>query len=220
MKIIWTVGVAIAAVALAGCGGQSSSAPSASASAPPAEAPPSSAAAPSTAAGSEPASSASASEPASSPSPSSGPSTTSAKTSVKDPCKLISVKQMSQLVGVEMKSSSSRKLADSRLCTYVPKTVGPKAISVTTQEGQFPGGALDDGVQQVKKQLNAKSVKDITVSGADDAKVIVGTFGGVSVVDVLAGKDQVFYQALAGGPGNVTQYQDDMAKVAAALIKG
>ena len=216
MKRIWTVGVTVAAVTLVGCGGQSSSAPSSSAPASSAAAP-----APTSPAPTSPAPAGSAASPASTSSASSptGGGTTTA--SVQDPCKVISVAQMSKLVGVPMKSSRSSKLSTSRVCTYLPKTLNANAVSVTTQEGEFPGGSLDQGVQGVQKQLKAKSIKDVRVLGADDAKVIVGgKLVGVSVIDVFAGKDQVFYQALVGGRGDVSKYQDKMVRVAGALIKG
>ena len=134
---------------------------------------------------------------------------------------MISVQQMSKLVGVPMKSSRSSKLTTSRVCTYLPKTLNANAVSVTTQEGEFPGGSLEQGVRGVQGQLKAKSVKDVRVPGADEAKLVVGgKLAGVSVIDVFAGKDQVFYQALVGGPGDVSKYQDKMVKVAGALIKG
>lgn len=223
MKTVWTLGAVAATIALAGCGSQQpSTAPSTSAPASTAVPSESPAAASSAAASSAPASTPSAgSAPAGTPSAQSTPSSGSQTASVKDPCQVISVKQMSKLSGVTLGKSRGSKLANTRLCVYTPTSFTSKNLaSVTTQEGKLGANSLAPVVNEVNKQFKSSAVKDVSVAGADEAKLVTGKTSGVNAVDVIASKDGVFYQSLIAGNGNPKDYEPAAKKIAEALLAG
>lgn len=206
MKISLTAaGLLVAGLTLAGCGGGgASSAPSA--------------AAPSTSAGA-PASSAPATGPsAASPSPSAS-SGGGATASVAKVCDVLDADQVGKLTGVKVKKGKSQDLGPSNICQWAPANAGASDAAVFSgQEGPLPG-PLSQVEGELKKQFDG-SVSKISVSGADDARYIKGKKSGVNVIDVLAAKDDVFYQVLVASPRDVGQHKGAAVKLAEALIEG
>ena len=205
MKISLTAaGLLVAGLTLAGCGGGGAS------SAPSASAPSSSAAAP---VSSAPASSPEAASP--SPSASSGGTTAS----VAKVCDTLDADQVEKLTGVKVKKGTSQDLGPSNICQWVPASAGDADAAIFSgQEGPLPG-PLSQVEGELKKQFDG-TVSKISVAGADDARYIKGKKSGVNVIDVLAAKDDVFFQVLVASPRDVTQHKDGAVKIAEALIKG
>ena len=196
--------LALAALALSGCGGGgSAAAPTSSAPAPAASA--SSAA--------SPADSPAASTPAAEPSASTAPA------SIKDPCSVLSASDVSKLSGVDVKKGTTSTLQTSKLCSWLPKDGGAKDAAVfSAQEGPLPGPlSLVEG--QLKTQFGGK-VTTISVAGADDARYITGKKSGLNVIDVLAKKDDVFFQVLVASPRDAAQHKSATVKLTESLIKG
>lgn len=197
--------LALTALALAGCGGGSSTAPEASvpaSSAPAASAPASSAAAPSAES-----------------TPAATPSASTAAAEVKDPCSALDAGDIEDLTGVAVKKGTTSSVATSKLCSWVPKDGGAKDAAVfSAQEGPLPG-PLSQVEGQLKTQFGGK-VTTISVTGADDARYVTGKKSGLNVIDVLAKKDDVFYQVLVASPRNAAQHKAGTIKITELLLKG
>lgn len=197
--------LALTALALAGCGGGSSAAPDASmpaSSAPASSAPASSAAAPSA---------------ESTPAPTPSASTVAAE--VKDPCAVLDAGDIKDLTGVEVKKGTTSTVATSKLCSWVPKDGSASDAAVfSAQEGPLPG-PLSQVEGQLKTQFDGK-VTTIGVSGADDARYVTGKKSGLNIIDVLAKKDDVFYQVLVASPRNAGQHKGGTIKITELLLKG
>lgn len=190
--------LALTALALSGCGGGSAAAPSASAPA----------------TGAPAASSASA--PTAAPDT---PSATSAAAEVKDPCEVLSATDVSKMTGVKVKKGTASTLATSKLCSWLPEdgTTSDAAV-FTAQEGPLPG-PLSEVEGQLKTQFGGK-VTTITVAGADDARYVTGKKEKLNVIDVLAKKDDVFFQVLVATPRDAGQHKGATVKLTEALLKG
>ncbi|GAB2581446.1 DUF3558 family protein [Microlunatus antarcticus] len=195
--------LALAALALSGCGASGDSSAAPASSAPAASAPASSAAAPSSAAST----------------PEAFPSATSAAAEVKDPCKVLSASDVSKTTGVKVKKGTTSTVATSKLCSWLPEdgTTSDAAV-FTAQEGPLPG-PLSQVEGQLKTQFNGK-VTTIKVAGADDARYVTGKKDKLNVIDVLAKKDDVFFQVLVASPRDADQHKDATIELAEALLKG
>ena len=191
--------LAVTALALSACGGGgASSAPATSA--PAASAPASS--------GSAPAES----------TPSSAPSASTAAAEVKDPCKVLSTSEVAKVTGVDVKKGTSSSVATSKLCTWLPQDGSDADAAIfNAQEGPLPG-PLSEAEGQLKTQFGG-TVSKITVSGADDARYITGKKSGVNVIDVLAKKDDVFFQVLVASPRDAAQHKKAAVELAETLLK-
>lgn len=196
--------LAVSALALGGCGSgdaepAGSSAPAASA--PAASAPASSAATPS----------------ATTESPAASPSASTAAAEVKDPCDVLNAGQVSKLTDVQVKKGTTSAVATSKLCTWLPKDGTKKDAAIfTAQEGPLPG-PLTQVEGQLKSEFNG-TVSKLTVAGADDARYITGKKSGLKVIDVLAQKDDVFYQVIVASPRDVSQHKAGAIKLAETLL--
>lgn len=198
------VGLGAAAVLLSGCSGQSASSGPSTSPTPP----------------SVPVSSPAPSPPAAgSPTPVPAPSS-AAVAALTDPCTVISVDQMSKLIGTKLTSAKASDTAGTKLCAYTPASLtGADAATVTTQAGVLPG-SLEDLVDVLRGQISGSTVSDTIVAGADSAKVLTAESSGAQVVDVIAAKDGIYHQALIGGRGSAEDYETAMTQAVAALVKG
>lgn len=191
--------LALTALALAGCGGGSSTAPEATV--PASSAPASSAAAPSAES-----------------TPAATPSASTAAAEVKDPCSVLDAGDIEDLTGVAVKKGTTSTVATSKLCSWVPKDGGASDAAVfSAQEGPLPG-PLSQVEGQLKTQFGGK-VTTISVTGADDARYVTGKKSGLNVIDVLAKKDDVFYQVLVASPRDAAQHKAGTIKVTELLLK-
>jgi hypothetical protein len=190
-------GLALTALTLSGCGGGSSE----------------------PAASSAPASSAAAPAPAASPAASSAaPGTgTGAAASVADPCAVLDAGKIEELTGVKVKAGTTQAVGGSNVCSWLPQD-GTKSSSAvfSAQEGPLQG-PLSQVEGQLKTQFDGK-VSQLTVAGADDARYITGKKSGLNVIDVLAQKDEVFYQILVASPRDTAQHKDAAIKITETLI--
>ncbi len=195
-------GLALTALALAGCGGGGATAPASSAA-------PAGSTAPSSAA------SAPASGPASSAAPSTGTPTTA---EVADPCDVLDADQIGDLTGVKVKKGTTQDVGGSKVCSWAPED-GTKsdAAVFSAQEGPLQG-SLSQVEDQLKSQFDGKVAK-LSVAGADDARYVTGKKSGLNVIDVIAQKDEVFYQVLAASPRDTAQHKGAAIKIAETLIK-
>ena len=191
--------LALSALVLSGCGGGApATAPSAAA---PADSAPASAAAPS----------------ATEAVPSTSPSTAAAE--VKDPCTLLSASDIADVTGVDVKKGTTSAVGTSKLCSWLPEDASKSDAAVfSAQEGPLPGplSAVED---QLKTEFGGK-VSKLTVPGADDARYVTGKKSGLNVIDVLAQKDEVFYQVLVASPRDVGQHKASTIKLTQTLLKG
>ncbi|MGI3783254.1 MAG: DUF3558 family protein [Janthinobacterium lividum] len=194
-------GLTLTVLALAGCGGGSDT--------PAASAAPASSSAPS--------SSAVASTPAPSPSDSAAPGTGAAAT-IADPCDVLDAGQIEALTGVKVKKGSTQSVGVSKVCTWYPED-GTKsnAAVFSGQEGPLQG-SLSQVEGQLKTEFDGK-VSALSVAGADDARYVTGTKSGLNVIDVIAQKDDRFYQVLAASPRDASQHKGAAIKIAETLIK-
>lgn len=191
--------LALSALALSGCGG--GTADPAGSSAPAVSAPASSVAAPS----------------AATESPAASPSASTAAAEVKDPCDVLSASQVSDLTGVKVKKGTTSAVATSKLCTWLPKDGTKKDAAIfTAQEGPLPG-PLTQVEGELKSEFNGK-VSKLTVAGADDARYVTGEKSGLKVIDVLAQKDDVFYQVIVASPREVSQHKAVAIELAETLL--
>ena len=206
-KTITLAGLALTAVALAGCGGGAESGASGA---------PSAAAPTSSAASSAPTTPETASTPATTPSEGTG---SGAVAEVVDPCTVLDADQVQDLTGVKVKKGTTQEIGGSPICTWLPSD-GTKsdAAIFSAQEGPLPG-PLSQVEGQLKDQFDGK-VSKLAVKGADDARYVTGTKSGANVIDVLAQKDDVFYQVLVVTPRDAEQHKDGAVKIAEALLKG
>jgi Protein of unknown function (DUF3558) len=195
-------GLALAALTLAGCGGGTPAGPATSAAPAGSSAPSSSAAEPTPA-----------TESSAAPSPGTGSAAT-----VADPCDVLDANKVEALTGVPVKKGSTQSVGASKVCTWLP-TDGTKASSavISAQEGPLQG-SLSQVEDQLKTQFDGKVTK-LSVAGADDARYVTGKKSGLNVIDVLALKDQVFYQILVATPRDVDQHKSGAIKVTEALLK-
>lgn len=201
---ITLAGLALAAVALAGCGADTG-----------ATSAPSEAAPASSAASSAPASPETAPTPAASPSPGTGSGTVA---KVVDPCTLLDADQIQDLTGVKVKKGTTQAVGGSNVCTWLPSNPTKSDAAVfSAQEGPLQG-SLDQVEGQLKDQFGGK-VSKLTVEGADDARYVTGKKSGLNVIDVLAQKDEVFYQILVATPRDAGQHKDGAVKIAETLLK-
>lgn len=192
--------LALTALALSGCGGGGSSAAPTS-SAPAASAPAGSTAP--TAAESTPASS---------------PSASTAAAEVKDACKVLDAGDVKDLTDVDVKKGTSQTVGGSTVCTWLPEDGSDSDAAVfSAQEGPLQG-SLSQVEDQLKTQFDGKVTK-LTVSGADDARYVTGKKSGLNVIDVLAQKDEVFYQVLVATPRDASQHKSAAIKITEALLK-
>lgn len=196
-------GLALTALALAGCGGGGSAAPAASA-------PPAGSSAPS--------SSAAGSAAAPSPAESSAAPGTGTAATVADPCDLLDAGTIEDLTGVKVKKGATQSVGESKVCSWLPQD-GSKSNSAvfSAQEGPLQG-SLSQVEDQLKTQFDGKVTK-LTVAGADDARYVTGKKSGLNVIDVIAQKDEVFYQILAASPRDAAQHKGAAIKIAETLIK-
>ena len=205
-KTITLAGLALAAVTLAGCGGGAESGGS---GAPSAAAPTSSAA--SSAATTPEASS----TPAATPSESTGSGTVA---EVIDPCTLLDADEVQDLTGVKVKKGTTQDVGGSNVCTWLPANPTKSDAAVfSAQEGPIQG-SLDQVEGQLKDQFDGK-VSKLTVEGADEARYVTGKKSGLNVIDVIAQKDEVFYQILVATPRDAGQHKAGAIKIAEALLK-
>ena len=58
------------------------------------------------------------------------------------------------------------------------------------------------------------------MAGADDARYVTGKKSNLNVIDVIAQKDDVFYQLLVASPREVGQHKAGTIKLAEILLKG
>jgi len=190
-------GLALAALTLSGCSG-GSAAPAGSAT------PASSAAAPAPAA--------SAAE--SSAAPGTG---TGAAAKVADPCAVLDAGKIEDLTGVKVKAGTTQAVGGSNVCSWLPQDGTTSSSAVfSAQEGPLQG-PLSQVEDQLKTQFDGK-VSKLTVAGADDARYITGKKSGLNVIDVLAQKDEVFYQILVASPRDTAQHKDAAIKITETLI--
>jgi Protein of unknown function (DUF3558) len=196
-------GLALTALALAGCGGSGSSAPAASAA---------------PAGSSAPSSSAAASTAAPSPADSSAAPGSGAAATVADPCDVLDAGKIEDLTGVPVKKGATQSVGASKVCSWLPQD-GTKsdAAVFSAQEGPLQG-PLSQVEGQLKTQFNGK-VSKLSVEGADDARYVTGKKSGLNVIDVIAQKDEVFYQILAASPRDASQHKAAAIKIAETLIK-
>jgi hypothetical protein len=197
-------GLALAALALAGCGG-GSAAPTGS-SAPAGTAAPASAAAPAGSAA------------APSPAQSSSAAGTGGTATVADPCDVLDADQVGELTGVKVKKGTSQAVGASKVCGWYPEdgTTADAAV-FSGQEGTVQG-SLDQVADQLKTQFDGK-VSTLTVPGADEARYITGTKSGLKIIDIVAQKDDVFYQVLAASPRDAARHKAGALKIVDALLK-
>ena len=196
-------GLALAAIALAGCGADTggSSVPSAPSAAAPAS---SAATSPETA-----------TTPAATPSASTGPGTVA---EVIDPCTLLDADEVQDLTGVKVKKGTTQDVGGSNVCTWLPASPSKADAAVfSAQEGPIQG-SLDQVEGQLKDQFDGK-VSKLSVKGADDARYVTGKKSGLNVIDVIAQKDEVFYQVLVATPRDAGQHKAGAVKIAEALLK-
>ncbi len=145
------------------------------------------------------------------------PSATSAA-EVSDPCDVLDADAIEDLAGLDVKQGTSQAVSSSTVCTWQPTdATDDDAAVVSAQEGPLPG-ALSQVEGELKQQFDG-SVSTITVSGADDARYITGKKSGLDIIDVLAQKDDVFFQVLIAAPRDVSKHKAGAVKVAEALIK-
>lgn len=192
--------LALTVLALGGCGGGgSTAAPSSSA---PAASAPVGSTAPSTAEST----------------PASTPSTGTTVAEVKDACKVLDAGDVKDVSGVDVKKGTTQSVGGSTVCTWLPSdgTTSDAAV-FSAQEGPLPG-PLSEVEGQLKTQFGG-SVTTITVAGADDARYITGKKSGLNVIDVLAKKDDVFFQVLVASPRNAAQHKDATIKLTEMLLK-
>ena len=193
--------LALTALALGGCGGGGSSAPAGSAAPAGSSAPSSSAAAPSPA------------ESTAAPSPSTG-----AAAKVTDPCDVLDAGQIEDLTGVAVKKGTTQAVGGSNVCSWLPEDGTKKDAAVfSAQEGPLQG-ELSQVEDQLKSQFDGK-VSTIDVAGADDARYITGKKSGLNVIDVLAQRDDVFYQILVASPRDAAQHKAAAIEITEALVK-
>lgn len=201
-KSITLAGLALAAVTLAGCGSGASSTPSEAA--PPSSAESSAAATPEAAP-----------TPAGTPSAGTGSGTVA---KVADPCTLLDADQVQDLTGVKVKKGTTQAVGGSNVCTWLPSSPSKSDAAVfSAQEGPLQG-SLDQVEGQLKDQFDGK-VSTLSVAGADDARYVTGTKSGLNVIDVLAQKDEVFYQILVATPRDAGQHKAGAVKIAETLLK-
>ena len=133
-------------------------------------------------------------------------------------CDVLDADQVEKLTGVKVKKGASQDLGPSNICQWAPADASDADAAIFSgQEGPLPGPL--SGVEgELKKQFDG-SVSKISVSGADDARYIKGKKSGVNVIDVLAAKDDVFYQVLVASPRDVGQHKDGAVKIVEALLK-
>lgn len=192
--------LALTAVALSGCGAGASSAPASSAAA--SSAPASSAAAPSTTA----------------ETPAASPSASAAPAEVKDPCDELDAGRVKDLTGVKVKKGTTQDVGGSKVCSWLPQDGTKKDAAVfSAQEGPIEG-PLSQVEDQLKAQFKGK-VSSVDVAGADEARYVTGTKSGLNVIDVIAVKDEVFYQIVVATPRDAAQHKSGAVKIAQALLK-
>lgn len=197
---ITLAGLALAAVALAGCGAGTGGASAPSEAAPASRA----AASPETAP-----------TPAGTPSAGTGSGTVA---KVVDPCTLLDADQIQDLTGVKVKKGTTQAVGGSNVCTWLPSNPTRSDAAVfSAQEGPLPG-SLDQVEGQLKDQFGGK-VTQLSVKGADDARYVTGKKSGLNVIDVLAQKDEVFYQVLVATPRDAAQHKAGAIKVAETLLE-
>ncbi|GAA3550037.1 hypothetical protein GCM10022197_01070 [Microlunatus spumicola] len=193
--------LALAALALSGCGGSGDAGAAPATSAPAASAPASSAAAPSDAT-----------------TPASTPSTGTAPAEVKDACKVLDADDVEDLTGVKVDKGTTQAVGGSSVCTWVPSDAKAADAAVfSAQEGPLPG-PLSQVEGQLESQFDGKVTK-LSVTGADDARYLTGKKSGLNVIDVLAQKDEIFYQVLVATPRDAGQHKDGAIKIVEALLK-
>ena len=197
---ITLAGLALGAVALAGCGAGTGGASAPSEAAPASRA----AASPETAP-----------TPAGTPSAGTGSGTVA---KVVDPCTLLDADQIQDLTGVKVKKGTTQAVGGSNVCTWLPSNPTRSDAAVfSAQEGPLPG-SLDQVEGQLKDQFGGK-VTQLSVKGADDARYVTGKKSGLNVIDVLAQKDEVFYQVLVATPRDAAQHKAGAIKVAETLLE-
>jgi hypothetical protein len=201
MKKTALAALALTTLALGGCGGGGSSAPAGSAAPAGSSAPSSAAAAPSPA------------ESSAAPSPGTG-----AAAKVADPCDVLDAGQIEDLTGVAVKKGTTQAVGGSNVCSWLPEDGTKKDAAVfSAQEGPLQG-KLSQVEGQLKSQFDGK-VSTIDVTGADDARYITGKKSGLNVIDVLAQRDDVFYQILVATPRDAAQHKGAAIKITEALVK-
>lgn len=191
----------LAALALAGCGGGGAS-PTPGSAAPPSSAGVSTG----SAAADTPSASASSS------------STGSGTATIADPCTVLSAGQVAKLTGVQVKKGATQTVGGSTVCSWAPQD-GTKADAAvfSAQEGPLTG-SLSQVEDQLKAEFGGGKVSTITVAGADDARYVTGTKSGLNIIDVLAQKDQVFYQVLVATPRDAARHKTGAVKITEALL--
>jgi hypothetical protein len=125
---------------------------------------------------------------------------------------------IAKLTGVDVKKGTPQDVGRSKICNWLPED-GTKsdAAVFSAQEGPLPG-PLTQVEGALEKQFKG-SVTKLSVSGADDARYVTGKSSGLNIIDVLAQKDEVFYQVVVATPRNAGQHKSDAIKMAEALLK-
>lgn len=181
--------LALTTLALGGCGGGNAPAPAA------------------------PAAPSSAAESSAAPSPS-----TQAAAGVVDPCTVLDAAKIEDLTGVKVKEGTTQAVGASQVCGWYPEDgKAANAAVFSGQEGPVQA-SLSQVADQLKSQFDGK-VAPLSVTGADDARYVTGTKSGLKIIDVIAQKDEVFYQVLVATPRDAAQHKGAAVKITEALLK-
>lgn len=194
-------------IALAGCSSTTqtgSPGPGGSASSP----------AGSSAASQSPTESAEPTAPASTPGSSQSSTAPTSSAKLGDPCKVITTSVLGKIIGAKVTKAQGSKVAGSYLCTYATSSISDPIVTVQT--AKLVGG-LDAMTQYAVSAFADAKVTDISVSGADQAKLVTGKIAGAKAYGVYVAVGGVFQQTLVVSD---SKGKDHAVEIATKLAAG